>query len=43
MKNGGSFKLREIGLRSWEKFVAGHRLDGGRAFRKDPDFVGTNA
>ncbi len=27
MKIGGTYKLREIGLRQWEKFAAEHRLD----------------
>jgi serine/threonine-protein kinase HipA len=29
MKIGGTYKLREIGLRQWEKFAAEHRLDAG--------------
>jgi len=29
VKIGGTYKLREIGLRQWEKFAAEHRLDAG--------------
>ena len=29
MKIGGTYKLREVGLRQWEKFAAEHRLDAG--------------
>jgi len=43
MKIGGDYKLREIGLRQWKKFVAEQRLNAEGACRKDSKLSGANA